>query len=166
VTEPETPAAAPVMEAAPIGNAAPAAENAPKGKPRLFSEEWAQAFKEALNRSVAYKNASTKWEAGPLALIMRASPRNGYPKQAAVILDLHKGDCRQAHAIPPHQAENDATFVLEGDFEVWMKVLSGQAQPLPMIMRGKLSLKKGSIMKLLPFTQSAQELINAAQTIS
>jgi putative sterol carrier protein len=47
-----------------------------------------------------------------------------------------------------------------------MEVLSGRTPPLVMIMRGKLRLKKGSITRLLPFTQSAQELIRSAQMIS
>ena len=56
--------------------------------------------------------------------------------------------------------------MLEADYENWIKVLTGQAQPLAMIMRGKLALTKGSMLRLLPFTQSAQELVNCAQKIS
>ncbi|MFW5696771.1 MAG: wax ester/triacylglycerol synthase domain-containing protein, partial [Phototrophicaceae bacterium] len=158
--EPEaTPDPEPEPESAPI-------EDKPQGKPVLFSEAWAQAYAEALNNSQDYYRASTKWTAGPLTFIMRASPKHGIRTDSAVFLDLYRGKCREAKAMPPGPATQQASFVIEGDYEVWMKVLSGQAQPLPMIVRGKLRLKKGSMTKLLPFTQSSQELIRCAQAIS
>lgn len=138
----------------------------PKGKSRLFSDEWAQAYADALNSSQDYYRVSTKWTAGSLAFVMRAAPQHGYPADSAVLLDLHRGKCRDASAMPPAVATKQAAFVIEGEYDVWMKVLSGQAQPLPMIMRGKLRLKKGSMARLLPFTQSSQELLRCAQTIS
>lgn len=147
-----------------VAEATPAQDETPA--PRLFTEEWAQAYHEAINSSESYRRASTRWTAGPLALVMKASPRNGYLRDSAVLLDLHRGVCREASSLPPASAAHQAAFVIEGDHKVWMRVLSGQAPPLLMIIRGKLRLTKGSIRQLLPFTQSAQELINCAQTIS
>ncbi|MBI5668607.1 MAG: wax ester/triacylglycerol synthase family O-acyltransferase [Chloroflexi bacterium] len=151
--------------AAPAVEAPPATSNPPE-KPKLFSEEWAQAYHEAINNNKGYHNASTRWEAGALSFIMKASPRHGFPRDSAVWLDLHKGVCRAAKSIQPHEADRLSAFVIEGDYATWMDVLGGRAQPLVMIMRGKLRLKKGSITRLLPFTQSAQELIHSAQAIS
>ena len=153
------------LEAEPEPESEPAADQ-PQGKPALFSDEWAKAYADVLNDSQDYYRASTKWTAGPLAFVMRASPKHGFTRDSAVFLDLHRGKCREAKSMPPGAAAQQASFVIEGDYEVWMKVLSGQAQPLPMIVRGKLRLKKGSITRLLPFTQSSQELLRCAQTIS
>lgn len=144
----------------------PSAVSNPPEKLKLFSEEWAQAYREAINNNKGYYNASTRWEAGALSFIMKASPRHGFPRDSAVWLDLHKGVCRAAKSIQPQEAERLSAFVIEGDYATWMDVLGGRAQPLVMIMRGKLRLKKGSITRLLPFTQSAQELIHSAQAIS
>ncbi|RMG77429.1 MAG: wax ester/triacylglycerol synthase family O-acyltransferase [Chloroflexi bacterium] len=138
----------------------------PAGKPKLFSDAWAKAYMEELNNSQAYYDASTKWTAGSLAMIMEASPENGFPQATAVLLDLHKGKCRDARSLTVNQAHREAAFVLEGNHENWMKVLRGEAQPLAMIIRRKLKLKKGSIARLMPFTQSAQELIKCAQKIT
>lgn len=143
----------------------PEPEPPPPAKPKLFSDRWAKAYQQAINDNPNYYNTSTRWTAGPLAFIMRPSPKNGFPQEAAVLLDLHKGKCRAARALPPHEARREATFVIEGEYENWMKVLSGQAQPLPMLIRGKLKLKKGAMARLMPFTQSAQELIKSAQRI-
>ncbi len=131
----------------------------------LFSDDWAKAYMQVLNDSKAYHDASTGWTAGALAMIMKASPANGYPKDCAVILDLHKGKCKDARALTIDEAMHEASYVIEGNYGSWMKVLSGQAQPLGMIMRGQLRLKKGGLPGLLPYTKSAQELIKCAQDI-
>ncbi len=133
---------------------------------KIFSDPWTKAYRERINSSPAYYKASTRWTAGSLAFIMQPSPANGYPETRAIFLDLHKGVCRDARTISPQAAQSSATFVLEGSYASWMKVLRGEVQPLAMIMRGKLRLKKGSLTRLMPFTQSAQELINCAQEIT
>jgi putative sterol carrier protein len=132
----------------------------------LFSAAWAQRYLVAINASSAYYNASTRWEAGSLTFILKPAPRHGYPLERAVWLDLHRGRCRDAYSLPPTEARERAAFVIEGEYDTWMDVLNGRAQPLPLIMRGKLRLSKGSLMRLMPFTQSAQELIKCAQDIT
>jgi len=133
---------------------------------KIFSEAWAHSYQEVINDSPAYFHASTGWEAGPLAFIMHPSPQNGYSEASAILLDLYRGKCRSANALPVAEARNQAKFVLEGDYDNWIKVLRGEAQPIPMIVRNKLMLVKGSMFSLLPFTKSAQELVNCAQKIS
>jgi len=135
-------------------------------KPKLMSDDWAKALQETLNTSKAYHNASTKWTAGSLAFVMKAAPQHGYPADAAVLLDLHRGKCRVGRSLPIQQAYAEATFVLEGSYKTWMDVLEGRAQPLPMIMRRQLKLKQGSLTRLLPFTKSAQELVNCAKQVT
>lgn len=131
----------------------------------LFSEEWAQAYREAINRSASYRAASKGWQAGSLAFVMSASPRQGQAVSKAVFLDLHRGECRAARSLTSQEAYREATFVIEGEYSSWMEALKGRTPPLVMLMRGKLRLKKGSITRLLPYAQSAQELVNTAQTI-
>ncbi len=175
------PPAAPKTEPATAPNAEPAAAtpattiaeslhvpstpNGSSGKRHLFSEEWAQAYQQAINSNPNYYKASRGWENGPLAFIMRASPRDGYPSGSAVLLDLHKGECRAAHHVPVEEALSRAEYVIEGDYPSWMGVLAGHTSPLMLIIRGKLRLRKGSLSKLMPFTQSAQELVASAQRI-
>jgi WS/DGAT/MGAT family acyltransferase len=150
----------PAAEAAPLnGNGSGLARH------RLFSETWAQALQESINSSKAYKNASLNWKAGSLAFVMQPSPKNGFTEAAAVLMDLHKGDCRSAHALPLEEAQSKAAFIIEGSYRAWMRVLRGESPPLVMLARGDLHLKKGSLVKLLPFTQSAQELLHSAQRV-
>lgn len=160
-------AALPKASPEPLPDAQPAA-SAAEASPEpvtLFSAGWAQQYLTAINASRAYYNASTRWEAGPLTFVLKPAPNRGFPTERAVWLDLHRGRCRDALGLPPAEARQRAAFVIEGDYDTWMDVLNGRAQPLPLIVRGKLRLAKGSLMRLMPFTQSAQELIKCAQGI-
>lgn len=163
VSQPET-----ASKTASESPAPQAVETASATSPKLvlFSEEWALAFHEAINNNPQYKAASLGWTAGALAFVIKASPKDGWPDAAAVIMDLYKGECRSAHSMPPEQAVKQSEFAIEGDYPTWMRVLSGKDQPLMLLMRGKLSLRKGSMLKLMPYARSAQELVKSAQNIT
>ncbi len=136
-------------------------DDAEQGYP-LFSQAWADAFRTAINQNPNYKRTSTHWRAGALAFLLRASA--GKPS-AAVLLDLHQGDCRDARSLPLYEATNRAAFAIEGDHHAWMRVLHGEVAPLAALMRGDLRLAKGSLLRLLPFTQSAEQLVMSAQHV-
>lgn len=140
--------------------------SAPPKKARIMSEEWAQALHDTINSSTAYYRASTRWTSGPVALVMDAAPSDGFAQAQAVLLDLHKGKCRSGHNVSVAEAYKQASFVLEADYATWMDILEGRAQALPMIVRGKVRLKKGALARLLPFTKSSQELVNCAIAVT
>lgn len=124
----------------------------------IFSDEWISAYRTAINHSAAYQAASSKWEQGALAYIIEDSGR-------AVILDLHLGVCRGAQAASADEALQAAAFVIEGSSAAWQDVLGGKVAPLMAIMRGKLKLKKGALIKIMPYAKAAEELVICAQTI-
>lgn len=135
-------------------------------KPKLMSEEWAQALHAAINTSRDYYDASKRWTAGSIGMVMHASPANGFNEDSAVWLDLYRGKSRAARSLSIQEVKQVADFVLEASYENWMDVLSGREKALPMIMRGKLRLSKGAMRKLLPYTKSAEELVNCAMSVS
>jgi WS/DGAT/MGAT family acyltransferase len=157
-----------VLEAVPVAvTAAVVSETATPAVSghRLFSEGWADAFREAINTNVHYRRASTHWRAGSLAFVLRASPRHGFSTGSAVWIDLDRGVCLATESLPAAQAAQRAAFVIEGDYPAWMRVLKSEIAPLAALARGDLRLTKGSMIKLLPFTQSAQELVHSAQHV-
>lgn len=129
---------------------------------RLMSQEWADALYEEINRSDDYYQASTRWTAGAVAMIMLPAPQHGYPAAEAVLLDLYRGKCRVARNVPLETARQQAAFVLEGSYENWMAIIERRSQAIPMIISGKLKLAKGSLRKLMPYTKSSQELVKCA----
>jgi WS/DGAT/MGAT family acyltransferase len=169
------PVLAPILIGVPAGNdgaptkadSAPAPASAAPPLPavyKLFSEEWAKALQEVINHSVAYRRASTGWTAGALSFIMETTPQKGFDTPAAVLLDLHRGECRSAHSLPLPEALR-AAFVIQGSYNSWMDVLKGRSSPLVMLTSGRLHLRKGSMLRLLPYTRSATELVHCAQRV-
>ncbi len=157
--QPSTTQAVPVSSQSPNGKTPPAAPH------KLFSDEWAKAFREVINQSEAYRRAGANWTAGTLVFIMNASPAHGFAEPAAVYMDLHRGQCRGARALTVSEAARSADFIIAGDYAAWMEVLSGKSSPLVMLSTGRLHLQKGSMLKLLPHTRSATELVNCARRV-
>lgn len=133
--------------------------------PKLFSGEWAQAMFAEINHSEDYRRASTRWTAGSLAFVMEAAPSRGFETPAAVWFDLYRGVCRSARALSPQEAARAANFVIDGSYSAWMDVLSGRSAPLTMLTNGRLKLTKGALLRLLPHTHSASELVRCAQRV-
>lgn len=132
---------------------------------KLFSEDWARAMREAINHSEAYHNASTNWNAGSLAFVMEAAPEQGFEAPVAVLLDLYRGICRTARSLSQAEAIREAIFVIQGTYPAWIEVLSGRSAPLMMLTSGRLKLSKGALIRLLPHTRSAGELVRCAQKV-
>lgn len=126
----------------------------------IFSQEWAQAYRDAVNANTAYRNASSGWQEGAIALVLRDEGRD-----VGVWLDLLKGECLGAESVTTAEAQARSAFVIEADAATWQEVLSGKLQPLMGIMRGKLRLTKGSMARLLPHTKAANELVACAQSV-
>ncbi len=128
---------------------------------QIFSTEWASAYHDAINANPQYATTSKNWDHGALAMAIIFKDDTN----RAVVLDLVKGECLEAKSTKLDEALSEANYVIEGDVDTWQTVLNGDIQPLMAIMRGKFKLSKGSIGKLMPFTKSAIELVNSAQTL-
>ncbi len=163
-----------------VAAAAPAASIAPTPSPvaapaaatkieevryRLFSEEWAQQFRYAINTSTDYRKAGANWTSGSLVFVMDAAPRYGFDQPSAVYLDLYRGICRDAHAVPHTEVQRAANFVIAGDYQTWMELLRNGASPLRMLTTGRLRLQKGLMLQLIPHTRSANELVVCARHV-
>ncbi len=134
-------------------------------RPKLFSDEWAKLLQEEINQSESYRSVSLNWTAGSLAFVMEEAPDHGFDVSAAVWFDLYRGVCRSARALSLSEAMHEAAFVIQGTYPAWMDVLSGRSAPLLMLTNGRLKLKKGAMLRLLPHTRSAAELVHCAQHI-
>lgn len=128
---------------------------------QIFSESWASAYQDAINQNPKYATTSQNWNHGALAMTTTFADGTDH----AIILDLAGGECLSAQVVTHTEAQAQASLVIQGDLGAWQDVLNGKIQPLMAIMRGKLKLTKGSIGQLMPFTQSAIELVNSAQQI-
>ncbi|HSU17709.1 SCP2 sterol-binding domain-containing protein [Longimicrobium sp.] len=129
----------------------------------VFTEEWARACCEALNRSEAYRASAATWE-GAIVLAMSADGAQGVEADRAVYIDAHQGACRGARVATEEEGTN-APFVFRADAATWQRLLAGQVDPVGAVMQGKLRLVRGNLLTLAKYAQAAKDMVTAAATV-
>ena len=129
---------------------------------RFATDSWVAAILEAINNSVAYREAASKWE-GDFCFVIEGDSK-GSGAEVVVYLDLWHGVCRVAELVT---AESPRTpeFYLRGPRKNWAKVLRKQIDPIKALMTHSLRLT-GNLAKVLRNVKSAQELVNAAASVN
>lgn len=127
------------------------------------SSEWIAAYREQINLSTAYQQASTEWTHGAVALVVNPQPAIGLAEPVGIWLDLDRGVCRAAKLVASTEA-GTAPFVLTGDYARWKQVLRKELAPIAGIMQRKIALQ-GSLPIVVRFIKSAEALVEAATRI-
>jgi len=124
------------------------------------SQEWADAFRQELNRNEAYRAAAQAWEGDILFLekgVDATAPAPG------IHLALAHGECSAA-TFHPDARTVSSEFVYEGSPENWRKLLDGQVDPVKAILDGTFRIK-GNLAKAMRFTRAAKELVETAAKV-
>ncbi len=129
----------------------------------IFTDEWAQLWKDKLNENENYRKAATKWE-GDIGMIMSVDSGMGIPEERAVIADLWHGDCRGA-AAGSEESLAAAYILIKATPKVWKSVLAGKTDPIVGLTFGKLKLARGKMVALLPYAKAAKELVVSASAV-
>ena len=129
----------------------------------VFTEEWARACCEALNRSEEYRASAAEWE-GSIVLAMSPDEAQGVAEERAVFIDAHHGECRGAHVASDDEAAT-ATYVLRADPGTWQRLLANEIEPVGAVMQGRLKLVRGGLFALARFSQAARDMISAAAEV-
>ena len=129
----------------------------------VFTDEWARACCEALNRSEAYRASAATWE-GAIVLAMSADPAQGVESDRAIWIDAHQGACRGARMATDDEVAT-APFVFRADPASWKRLLRGEMEPVAAVMQGKLRLVRGNLFTLAKYAQAAKEMVQAAATV-
>src|SRR3954469_6161026 len=101
------------------------------------SAEWASAYKDAINTNPAYKIAGKDWTHGAVALVVKADAALGLPEDAALWLDIDRGECKDCHMCSAAEADT-APFVIVGDYARWKLVIKRELDPIKGMMQNKL----------------------------
>lgn len=129
--------------------------------PRPFTQLWADAIKDAINASDAYRAVAGTWT-WPVALVLDATPQFGYPDPSAVLFELDRGTCTAARVLPVDAAA--APFVLRASYGVWKKVVHGSTDPVMAIALRQIHLH-GSLTTLMLHAAAATALVACARTV-
>ena len=130
---------------------------------QIFTDEWALAYRDAINASEDYRQAAANWQLGALALVARAESED--QQDSALSLALERGRCLSARLLTPEQAAEECAIVLEASTANWELLLSGSLSPTMAIMAGKLKVTKGSVSALIPYIKASEYLIQAAPSL-
>jgi putative sterol carrier protein len=127
------------------------------------SPEWAQAFKQAIEASPAYKQAGADWTHGPVALVVRADPSIGVAEDVGLWLDLDRGVCREAKIVGRDEAAK-APFCITGEYARWKSVIRKELDPIKAMMQKKLELK-GQMTIIVKYVNASKELVECATRV-
>jgi len=127
------------------------------------SAAWVAAYESAINASDDYRNASTEWTHGAVALVLPAQPSIGVPEDVGIWLDLDRGVCRGARLVSRAEAQQ-ASFVLTAEYRYWKQIIKKELGPIAGIMQRKVALV-GSLPIVVRFIKSAEALVDAATRV-
>ena len=126
-----------------------------------FTTPWADALCAAINADESYRAAASGWT-WPVALVLSADARLGYPEDVAVELQLNRGDCGRATVMSP--AEVTAPFVLRADYATWKEMVLGELDPLVAVTRRRVTFT-GKLTTLLLHAKAAKAMVACAQRV-
>jgi putative sterol carrier protein len=137
----------------------------PDKSPFVFpSQEWADAYKDAINASDAYKVAGKDWTFGAVAMVVKADAALGFAEDTALWQDVHQGHCKEAKIVPASEVLA-APFIIIADYARWKSVLRKELDPIKAMMQGKLKLTKGNMPTMVKFVHATKELVEAAARV-
>ena len=120
-----------------------------------FSPEWAQAFKDEINKSVVYKQAGQGWR-WTVGLVVEAEPDKNFPDAKGVIMDLYEGEARGIE-VGTVEAAQACDFVITAPYTRWKQVATKELDATRGMLQGKLKLK-GDLPTIVRYTKASQEM--------
>jgi len=129
----------------------------------IFTNTWAEAWKDELNRSERYKKVGRSWE-WPLVLLMEADADQGIMEDRAVYVDLFHGECREARVASPEDLAR-VPYIVKADPDTWRDLRDGRIEAIGAMLRGRMSLQKGSMLVMARYVGAANELTHAVARI-
>ena len=136
---------------------------------KFGTQEWANAYIDALNGNANYKAAASWWEGDFLFII---TPSGNLDHEIRMYIGLNHGDCTGAKVLDPGDSYTllkpgekasgsggiEVEYVFSGDYENWVKVLKQELDPIRGLLAGNFRLE-GDMAKVLRATKAAQELV-------
>ena len=129
---------------------------------KAFSDEWAQAYKDEINRSEAYKNAGKGWK-WTVGLVVEAEQDKNFPEARGIFMDLFDGTARDIKVVSADEAKA-CNFAITASYSRWKEVATEKLDATRGMLQGKLKLK-GDLPTIVRYTKAAQELTKATTRV-
>jgi putative sterol carrier protein len=120
-----------------------------------FSSEWAQLFKDEINKSAVYRAAAKGWK-WRVGLVVEAEPDRNFPESRGIVMDLFEGEARDIGVGMADEARA-CDFVITAPYSRWKQVAMKELDATRGMLQGKLKLK-GDLPTIVRYTKASQEL--------
>jgi putative sterol carrier protein len=128
------------------------------------SQNWADAYKDAINASEAYKKAAKDWTHGKVAYVVAADPSIGLTEDTAMVMDLDQGSCRDIRVVPASEAA-DMPFIVQAKYPQWKQVMKREIDPTKALMQGRLKLAKGHMPTMVKYVLASKALVDCTANV-
>lgn len=98
-------------------------------------------------------------------MVVRSDPNRGLERDAGIVLDLHRGECRGARFVEGDGDPVDADFVIVGSYAEWRDVIEGRLDPIKGMMEGKLKLARGHLPTIIRFVEPSRLVVQSASKV-
>lgn len=122
---------------------------------KAFSDEWAKLYKDEINKSKVYKDASKGWK-WTVGLVVEAEPDKNFPETGGIVMDLYEGEARDITVGSAADAQK-CDFVITAPYSRWKEVSTKQLDATKGMLQGKLKLK-GDLPTIVRYTKASQEM--------
>ncbi|MBJ7600699.1 MAG: Fis family transcriptional regulator [Candidatus Nephthysia bennettiae] len=120
-----------------------------------FSNEWAEQFKDEINRSSVYRQAARGWK-WTVGLVIEAEPDRSFPESRGIVMDLLDGEARDIRVGSADNARA-CDFVITAPYSRWKQVATKELDATRGMLTGKLKLK-GDLPTIVRYTKASQEM--------
>jgi putative sterol carrier protein len=126
------------------------------------SQEWLNAFVDAINGSKKYEEAARDWE-GDFYFILE--PGGPVTERRYMYLDLWHGRCRSAEIFEEKDKDKyKPEFTIAGNLAIWKKIKEKKLDATQALLTRQLKLS-GNIGKVMRATGATRELSAATQAV-
>jgi putative sterol carrier protein len=133
--------------------------------PEFLTVEWLNSFKEKLNTDSQYAQIAKNWEGD---VNLKIEPGNTLSEPVTIYFDLWHGKCRAAYFIK-NGAPKETAFALNGKYDDYIRILTGDLHPMQAMLTRKLNVKGNmallmrNVPTVLDFVRCAQEVTEISQ---
>ena len=120
--------------------------------------EWAEALKQSINASPAYRESAKTWE-GDFWFIIEPEPG---ADRVFMYVDLWHGECRDARVA--NEDDFSPEFRIWASRKNWQRVINREVDPIKALMTNTLKLK-GNLAKVMRNVRAAQDLVLCAASV-
>jgi putative sterol carrier protein len=128
--------------------------------PKFFSDEWIEAYKNAINESKEYEEAAKDWEGDFLFVV---EPDEELKEPMYAYIDLYHGKAREAYRVDD-PSKVKAAYEFRGKYSDWKKLLAGEIDPIKGLVTGKFKLK-GNMAMVMKYAKAAQILVDLTKKV-